>query len=78
MVIKWRVQWEIHISLESSFHKEDVKYQTMMWTIMGLGIWAEAHIHLPNEVTWSGMSCFPSPLNFCFNVLHINFFVTYC
>ena len=34
MVIKWRVQWEIHISLESSYHKEDVKYQTMMWTIM--------------------------------------------
>ena len=34
MVIKWRVQWEIHISLESSYHKEYVKYQTMMWTIM--------------------------------------------
>jgi hypothetical protein len=43
-----------------------------------VGVWAEAHIRLPNEVTWSGMSCFPSPLNFCFNVLHINFFVTYC
>ena len=35
----------------------------------------EAHINSPDEVTWSGMSCFPSLPIVLFNVLflHINF-----